>query len=139
MYQTDAYRHFLLLQALEAAEAICTVMMLGAILWMLYHSVVLRHTEVVYSRGIGHQEISEHATKQLHRDFKKRMITVLVLACAAGAVNVLDAFLQLQIPWLWLISFVLSFAVIWLFYATLCELSLQIQAKYGSNGTYKAG
>ena len=90
-----------------------------------------------YEGGVDAARLSEHATQRLHKEFANRFTVILILFLSSSAVNVLDALLRLQYPWLWLISFVLSAAAIWLFYSMIYELFSEMQNQYQSKTTYK--
>lgn len=136
LYQADAYHYFWIVRLVDTAEVLATALFVGVLLKLLF-SLVLSETAVEYEGGVDAARLSEHATQRLHKEFANRFTVILILFLSSSAVNVLDALLRLQYPWLWLISFALSAAAIWLFYSMIYELFSEIQNQYQSKTTYK--
>ena len=136
LYQTDAHYRFLAVRVLDAAEAVATLIFVASLLKILFE-LVRTETAVEYTGGADAERLSYYATERLHREFEKRFVAIFVLFAAAAAVNLLDAFLQLKYGWLWLISFALSFAAIWLFYSMIYELTSEIKNRYQSKSVHK--
>lgn len=135
LYQTDAYFGYMAVRILSAVEAIATFFFL----WVLVKSLlelVFAHTSVEYEGDVTHA-LSNAATSRLHHTFEKRAIVVIAFFAAAAAVNLLDAVLLLQLPWIWLISFMLSVAGICTLYSFLHELEEQIGYRYRTPSTHK--
>ncbi len=127
LYQADAYWHFLAMRAAGACEAIITLIAVGTLLRFL-KLIVREHTEVDY--GEGAVTVSARATERLHRELEKRLNVIFVIFFLAALVNTADALLQLTVPWLWWIAFVLSVAGICLLSSLLHELLNQIKNRY---------
>ncbi len=136
-FEEDAYRQFLAIRILDGAEAILTLVLLGILLSALY-AFALQYANVDYGSSNGRErELSRYATQKLHAEFRARTVWTAVPFSLAAAVNVADAVLRLQLPWLWSVSFVLSIVGIWQFFTLTQELLGQIQNHYASDGTNK--
>ncbi len=131
----EAYRLFFPVQILEALEALLSLVLIALLLRALY-SVVQNHTGVDYGAHDSGQ-LSAVATAQLHAGFRRRLLVILAVFALAGVLYIAEAFLQLDYPWFWLVSFGISFVGICLFYSFLNELKTQIQFHYRSDGTNK--
>lgn len=128
LYYQDAYRHFLVMRILGAIEAVCTLILIATLLQTMY-ALVKEHTSEDYA-GENTAMISALATERLHKEFERKLILIFVIFALAAVANVLDALLQLEIPWIWLIGFALSFGGIWNFSSMLHELSVHIRNRY---------
>jgi len=109
------------------------------LIWLLLQmllEIVYEHTSVEYEGDVTHT-LSNAATARLHGEFEKRTTWIFVLFFLGMLGNMVDAFFMLQLPWMWLVSFVLSFFGIAAFYSLLHELQLQIQARYFPDPAYK--
>lgn len=127
LYQADAYWHFLAMRVAGACEAIVTLVAVVALLKLLTR-LVREHTAVDY--GTNAVTVSARATEKLHRALEKRLKIIFVIFFLAALVNAADALLQLTLPWLWWIAFVLSVAGICLLSSFLHELLTQIKNRY---------
>ena len=135
LYHTDAYYFFFVTRLLGAVDAVVAMMLIYSMMRVLM-DLVRTHTAVEYD-GENSAELSARATQRLHSTFAKRNRVILILFGIAAVGNLLDVLLQLQLPWIWLISFVFAFAAIWNFYLFLHELFVQVQARYRTERTYK--
>ena len=135
LYQPGAYSAYITVRVLGVAEAFFTVLL---VIWLikLLLELVFAHTSVEYAGDVTHA-LSNDATARLHRAFEKRALWSLIFFILAGIGNALDAFFHLQYPWIWLISFALSATAIWIFYAMLHELLIQIKYRYQGEDTNK--
>lgn len=129
LYQGDAYRHFLAVRLTGILEAVCTLIAVAALL-KLMHGLILEHVSVDYCGGAHATAVSADATARLHRELEKRLIVIFVFFFLAAIANALDAFYQLEFPWIWLIGLVLSIAGIWNFSSMLHELLIQLRNRY---------
>ncbi len=136
LYQTDAYYFFFVTRIFGAVDAVASFMLICSMMRVLM-DLVRTHTGVEYG-GENSAELSARATQRLHGSFEKRKKMLLILFGIAATGNLLDVLLQLQLPWIWLIAFVISFVSIWNFYLFLHELSVQTQMHYMTDRTYKS-
>ena len=136
LYQTDAYYGFLLLRVLESAEAIATMIYVGMLLKVIFEWTCAE-TGVQYEGGADAETLSQRATARIHREFARRFAIVFVLFAAATVVNVTDAIFQLRYGWIWLISFAVSFAAVWIFYSIVHDLFDEIKNRYFASKAHK--
>lgn len=135
LYDPNAYRSFLLVRAADVLEIVFTLVLLAVLLAFLT-ALAREHTEVNYG-GHDARYLSADATARLHKEFQKRAIVCGCLFFLAAAAGVLEAWLRIEYPWLWLPSAVLSIAGIWSAWSMIYELKAQIQFRYQSDGTNK--
>ena len=104
LYREEAYWGFLGLRAVQIGEALATLLVMGCLLWALWQVICL-HTGPIRNAST---EFDVHAGLSLHMELKKQLITVFALFAVAAVVQSVHAWLQLQHPWLWIISLMWS-------------------------------
>ncbi len=137
LYQTDAYYGFLVLRILEAAEAIVTLLFVWILLKVIFEWM-REEVSVEYAGDALAETLSQRATERLHREFAKRFAVIFILFAAATVVNIADAIFQLRYGWIWLISFALTFAAVWIFYSLMHDLMSEIKNRYLSSTAHKS-
>lgn len=135
LYYPAAFEQFFLLRILSAAESVAVVLVLLYVLQLL---VCLARTHVVVDYGTpGSEALSARATKKLHRSFEIRAKMIAPIFAVAGLVNMLDAALRIDYPWLWTISFVITLVGMLLLYRLLADLFTEIKNRYLSEDMHK--
>lgn len=135
LYETDAYWRFLTVRVLDAAEAVATLILVGALMGML-HDLVLNYTAVDYGTR-GSETLSYDATERQHQSYQKRMIVLLTIFAISAVASVADAVFRLQIGWIWVIALVLSIVGVWNLRSLMQDLLEQIGGFYHSDGVNK--
>ncbi|MBR3894017.1 MAG: hypothetical protein IKJ35_02605 [Clostridia bacterium] len=138
LYQTDAYYAFLAVQVLEAAEAIVALIFFYTLLKVVFEWM-RDEISVEYTGDTRAADLSQKATARLHREFARRFDVTFILFFAATVANVVDAFLQLDYGWIWLISLAFSFAAVWIFWSLVHDLMSEIKDRYFSSIANKRG
>lgn len=132
LYRPDAYWCFLPVRILEIAEAFLTFALVGFLMASLY-AIVRTHTHAAYSAT----DTEPSSADSSFRYFKTRKNIILLIFLFAAVANALEAYFQLEYPWLWLVALAISITGICVFYSFLYELKTQIQFRYHSNGVNK--
>ena len=113
----NAFWHYLVVQALDVGETLCTLILIACLLQVL-SAMIQSYTGVQYG-GEESDRLSRAATQKLHNAFSVRMYVIFILFFVAAIGNIVDIIFHLQFGWLWLIP--LCFSVIGVF----CYQSLQ--------------
>ena len=135
LYETDAYWRFLTVRVLDAAEAVATFVLVGALIRML-HDLVLAYTAVDYGTK-GSETISLYATERQHKSYQKRMAFLLAIFAISAAASIADAVFRLELEWIWVIALALSVIGVWNLHSLMQDLLEQIGGFYHSDGVNK--
>ena len=135
LYETDAYWQFLGVRLLDAAEAIATLILVGALLGVLYE-MVLSYTIVDYKTK-GSELLSLRATERQHEEYKKRMCILLGIFALSTVASIADAIWRLEFAWIWIISFSICAIGIWNLYSLMQDIVEQIRFYYQPDALHK--
>ena len=135
LYDPEAYREFLLVRVADTVEILLTFLLI-VLLFRCLTRIAQEQTGVDYG-GERARYLSADATERLHRDFLVRANVTVAIFFVAALISVLEAWLRLEHPWLWLPSFLCSLAGIWSAWSFLFELKTQVQYRYHSDGVNK--
>ena len=129
LYREEPYNQFLVLRLVEIAEAVCTLVTVLLLLQVLWQ-VVCRHT--------GAQENSAEdvaflgrINQGLHREMRRQLIVTSVLFLLAAMVQSADAWLQLQVSWLWVVALALSVVAIGKLWLLMKDIREEVGFRYG--------
>ena len=117
LFNPNAFWHYLVVQALDVGETLCTLILIACLLQVL--SVVIQNYTSVQYGGKRSEQLSSRATQKLHNSLSVRLYVIFILFFVAAIGNIVDIIFHLQFGWLWLIP--LCFSVIGVF----CYQSLQ--------------
>lgn len=135
LYETDAYWRFLTVRVLDAAEAVATFVLVGALLGVLY-DLVIAYTTVDYGTK-GSETISYYATERQHKAYKTRMTVLFFIFALSAAASVADAVWRLEYEWIWIIALSVCAVGVWNFHSLMQDLSEHIRFYYHSDGVNK--
>lgn len=128
LYREEAYWSFLGLRAVQVAEALATLLVIGCLLLALWQVVCL-HTGPL--RGTeSDAEFSARAGSSLRRELKKQMWIVFALFFVAAVAQSLYTWMQLEHPWMWIIALVLWIFAIGKLIFTVKDILEEAQERY---------
>lgn len=108
-YDPDAFKEFLLLRTFQVVEALLMLVMVLLLLRALYRMVKRETAEIYDNDRTG---ASLQSTARMHKKFKIHTVVVLLLCVASAISKCADAILQVDYPFLWYLSLVLTLAAI---------------------------
>jgi hypothetical protein len=134
LYHPTAFWHYLMVQLLEIAETVFTVLLIAYLLQTL-NEVVKVYTGVRYG-GEESKQLSHSATQKLHASFRIRLYVIFVLFFIAAIGNIADVVLHFYFGWLWLISLCFSILGVFFYQSLQHDLLEEIRFRYQSEEAY---
>ncbi len=134
LFNPNAFWHYLIVQLLDIAEAICTLILIACLLQTL-GEIIKGYTGVQYG-GKENAEISNTATEKLHKAFSVRMYVIFVLFFVSAVGNILDVIFHLQYGWLWLIPLCFSVIGVFCYQSLQHDLLEEVRFRYQSDEIY---
>jgi len=134
-YDPDAYAEFLWLRGVQVADALLTLLLVLILLKALFRMVAKETAEIYANDVTGASRIS---TARLHKKFNVRIFVVFLLCTTSAIAKCADAILQLDYPFLWYLSGVLTLAAIIGVCALLHSIADQLEWQYSTRSLNKS-
>ena len=134
LYNYNAFWHYLVVQLLEIAESIFTVILIAYLLQTI-NGIVKHYTGVWYG-GEESRQLSFSATKKLHDSFRVRLYVIFILFFIAAVGNIVDVVLHFTFGWLWLIPLCFSILGVFFYQSLQHDLLEEIRFRYQSEESY---
>ena len=134
-YDPDAYSQFLFLRGVQVADALLTFLLVLLLLKALFKMVAKETAEIYANDLTGASKIS---TARLHKKFNLQIFVVFLLCAVSAVAKCAEAILQLQYPFLWYFSGVLTLAAIIGVCALLHSITDQLEWQYSTRSLNKS-
>ena len=129
LYREEPYNQFFVLRLVEIAEAVCTLLTAILLLQILWQ-IVCRHT------GAKETDTEDPAflgrvNRRLHRELRRQLTVTGVLFLLAALAQGADAWLQLQVSWIWVVALALSIAAVGKLWLLMKDVREEVGFRYG--------
>jgi hypothetical protein len=129
LYREEPYHQFLVLRLVEVAEAFCTLLTALLLLHVLWQ-VVCRHTGAKENAS-GDSAFLGRVNRGLHRELRGQLTVTGVLFLCAAVAQGADAWLQLQVSWLWVVALAFSIAAVGKLFFLMKDIREEVGFRYG--------
>lgn len=134
LFHPNAFWHYLIVQLLEIAESVFTLLLIAYLLQTL-NEIVKAYTGVRYG-GEESSQLSFSATQKLHNSFRVRLYVVFILFFIAAVGNIADVILHFKFGWIWLIPLCFSILGVFVYQSLQHDLLEEIRFRYQSEEGY---
>ena len=131
LYREEPYNQFLILRLVEIAEAVSTLLTALLLLQVLWQ-IICRHTGTVEGAGSDTAFLGR-VNRGLHRELRRQLLVTGGLFLLVALAQSADAWLQLQVTWLWVVALGLSVAAVGKLWFLMKDIREEVGFRYGHN------